>query len=230
MIFNYFQLTLSQLNVTIDEVLDLLKIDERSSDNPVYMEVKQVFEGLADICEIRGGYVVFDDVDIDCTEGKISLNGKEIFPQRKVCLYLKNSEKICLFICSAGDNFSILSKKANAESDYLKGYIIDTFGSIIAEHTADFIQKEIQSVAEKDNLKITNRYSPGYCNWHLSNQKELFSLLPENPCNISLTDSCLMLPIKSVSGIMGIGKSVRHFKYKCHACNDKDCMFRKLKN
>jgi cobalamin-dependent methionine synthase I len=183
---------------------------------------------LPQIVEIRGGYTIFEDIEIQQEKGIIRLHEREIVPQKRVCTYLKNSEKIAVFICSAGEQFSILSKKANAEGDYLKGYLIDTFGSLVAEKTADFIQNEIQKVVQKEDLKITNRYSPGYCNWHLSNQKELFALLPENPCHIFLTDSSLMLPIKSVSGIIGIGKNVRHFGYKCQICNDKDCTYRWL--
>ena len=226
MTFNLIQPTLSQLNVTIGEALHLLKVEDCSDDNPECKETKNVFAALPEICEIRGGYIVFDNVEIDYSEGKILLNGKEIFPQHKICIYLKKSEKIGVFICSAGEKFSILSKKANLEGDYLKGYIIDTFGSIIAERTADFIHNEIKQIAEKADLKVTNRYSPGYCNWNLSNQRELFSLLPENFCNISLTDSMLMLPIKSVSGIIGIGKNVKYLDYKCRTCNDKNCVYR----
>ena len=228
MIFNYIKLTFSQLNLNINEVFNLLKSGEFTKENPLYTEVIKVFEELPELCEISGGYAIFDNIEIKNAEGKILLNGIEIFPQSRICNYLKNSEKIAVFICSAGDKFSILSKKANADGDYLKGYIIDTLGSITAEHTANFIQKEIQSAVKKDALKITNRYSPGYCNWNLSNQKELFSLLPENTCNISLTDSCLMLPIKSVSGIIGIGKNVRHYDYKCLTCNDKNCIYRRF--
>lgn len=228
--FNCLQPTLAQLNISVDEVLDLLKVDERTDENPVYSEVHSVYDLLLSLCEIRGGYVVFEDIETDFAKGEITLNGSVILPGRKVCAYLRKSEKIALFICSAGEQFSVLSKKAYAGGDYLRGYIIDAFGSVVAEHTADFIHDQIQEFAKTQDLKITNRYSPGYCNWHLSNQKDLFTLLPENPCRISLTESCLMIPIKSVSGIIGMGRDVKRFTYKCQTCNDKDCTYRKILN
>jgi hypothetical protein len=228
--FKYLAPNLPQLNVSIDEILDLLKVEERTSENPVFSEIERIFAELPETVEIRGGYVIFEDIEIQIDKGRILMNENEILPERKVCTYLKNSEKIAVFICSAGERFSILSGKCNSEGDYLRGYIIDAFGSLVAEKTAGFIQNEIEKEAALSGQNITNRYSPGYCNWHLCNQKELFALLPENACNISLTESSLMLPIKSVSGIIGIGKKVKHSEYKCQTCNDKNCVYRKLKN
>ncbi|MDR1718931.1 MAG: hypothetical protein LBR67_02255 [Dysgonamonadaceae bacterium] len=231
MTFNYFQPALSQLDVTVDEISELLHIVDKSEENPIFCEVLWVYRLLPEIVEIRGGYTIFENIEIVKDEGRILFHDEEsqsLVTGKNVCNYLKNAQKIAVFICSAGERFSVLSKKANYENNYLKGYIIDTFGSLIAEKSADFIQKEIQKVAEKQHLKITNRYSPGYCNWQLSNQKALFALFPENPCLISLTESNLMLPIKSVSGIIGIGNNVNHFAYKCRTCSDKDCTYRRL--
>ena len=79
----------------------------------------------------------------------------------------------------------------------------------------------------KEGLNITNRYSPGYCGWDVSEQQKLFFLLPENCCGIRLTDSSLMLPIKSVSGVIGVGKTVRKTAYKCAVCDKEDCYLRR---
>ena len=38
------------------------------------------------------------------------------------------------------------------------------------------------------------------------------------PCDIHLTDSCLMIPIKSISGVIGIGHNVRRRDYTCNLC------------
>jgi hypothetical protein len=64
----------------------------------------------------------------------------------------------------------------------------------------------------------------------VKDQFKLFSLLPENFCGIRLTDSALMIPIKSVSGIIGIGENVERKNYPCEICNMKDCYRKKLVN
>ncbi|MDR2914435.1 MAG: hypothetical protein LBV74_06355, partial [Tannerella sp.] len=75
---------------------------------------------------------------------------------------------------------------------------------------------------------ITNRYSPGYCNWSLQEQQKLFHLLGDKPVNVTLSSSCLMQPIKSVSGIIGVGRNVKEKAYGCTVCNNKDCIYRKI--
>ena len=79
---------------------------------------------------------------------------------------------------------------------------------------------------EQAGLKITNRYSPGYCGWDTREQHKLFSLLPENSCGIRLTESALMLPIKSVSGFIGVGANVRFNPYTCKMCDAEFCVYR----
>ncbi|MCF0209200.1 MAG: methionine synthase, partial [Bacteroidaceae bacterium] len=79
-------------------------------------------------------------------------------------------------------------------------------------------------------LHHTNRFSPGYCGWHVREQKLLFSTFPlAEPCGVKLTDSCLMLPIKSVSGVIGIGENVRKLEYTCGLCDYANCYKRRKK-
>jgi hypothetical protein len=102
-------------------------------------------------------------------------------------------------------------------------------GSMMVEKAMDLIQEEMEAQFLSTGLKITQRYSPGYCNWALISQKEIFSLLPENKCGISLTESSLMLPIKSVSGIIGVGSRVSKKDYGCEICNNQSCIYRELR-
>ncbi|MEE3446448.1 MAG: vitamin B12 dependent-methionine synthase activation domain-containing protein, partial [Prevotella sp.] len=71
---------------------------------------------------------------------------------------------------------------------------------------------------------------PGYCGWHVSQQQLLFPLFNGQTCGVTLTDSSLMLPIKSVSGIIGVGEKVRRLDYTCGLCNFEKCYKRKLKH
>ena len=71
------------------------------------------------------------------------------------------------------------------ERDMLKGYIYDVAGSEIVEAAADLMQAEMSETALGEGKKITNRYSPGYCGWDVSEQHKLFSFFPDNFCKIS---------------------------------------------
>jgi hypothetical protein len=83
-----------------------------------------------------------------------------------------------------------------------------------------------ENIAKFHNLGISNRFSPGYCNWDVSEQHLLFQLLPENACGISLNDRALMTPIKSVTGVLGIGNGIERKEYKCSFGSKIDCIMR----
>ena len=140
---------------------------------------------------------------------------------------LKKSEHIAIFTVTVGPEFTTWYKSLVYEGDPLKCYIVDIIGSETAELAADFLEDKIKQLVELNNLSITNRYSPGYCNWHVSEQHKLFSLLPEKFCGISLKPSGFMIPLKSISGIIGVGRDVRKMEYQCSICSLENCYKRK---
>ena len=97
-------------------------------------------------------------------------------------------------------------------------------GQLTCSH---LMQNDLEEQMSKEGKKITNRFSPGYCGWNVSEQHKLFSLLPGNFCGIRLTESALMDPVKSVSGIIGIGPDVRRMPYTCSLCDMKNCIYRR---
>jgi hypothetical protein len=115
------------------------------------------------------------------------------------------------------------------DGDLLTGYVYDVIGSEIVETAADLMQADLASEMAKLGLKITNRYSPGYCKWDVEEQHKIFRFMPYNYCGIRLTPSALMDPVKSVSGFIGIGRDVRYNRYTCNLCDMKDCIYRNKK-
>lgn len=71
------------------------------------------------------------------------------------------------------------------------------------------------------------RYSPGYCGWNLTGQKALFAALDAGEIGLTLTDSCLMEPLKSISGVIVLGPpEIHEFEDNyafCAACRTHDC-------
>ena len=136
---------------------------------------------------------------------------------------LRGAEAYALFVATAGREYEAFQQELKAEGDMVRVYIADILGSVIAEKTADQMEAALQASIEKLGWLHTNRFSPGYCGWHVSQQQLLFPLFEGHTCNVMLTESSLMLPIKSVSGIIGIGTSVRHLDYTCGLCDFKQC-------
>lgn len=143
---------------------------------------------------------------------------------------LRGSERFIIFAATAGEEYETWMNRLKEEGDMVALYMADSLGSIIAERTADRMEMALEQKLQPERLLHTNRFSPGYCGWHVSEQHRLFSLFPApHPCGIQLTDSSLMLPIKSVSGIIGIGSKVKKLEYSCGLCTLASCYRRKKK-
>ena len=143
--------------------------------------------------------------------------GKIIFRQ------LRGSEAYALFVCTAGMDYEAYQQRLKAEGDMVRVFIADALGSVIAEKCADQMENSLQLSIDKLGWHHTNRFSPGYCGWHVSQQQRLFPLFDGHTCGITLTDSSLMVPIKSVSGIIGLGQEVRKLDYTCGLCTFEKC-------
>lgn len=142
---------------------------------------------------------------------------------------LRGSEAYALFICTSGTEYEAYLQRLKDNGDMVRVFIADALGSVIAEHCADQMEICLQESIDKLGWRHTNRFSPGYCGWHVSQQQLLFPLLGGQTCGVRLTESSLMVPIKSVSGIIGLGEKVRKLEYTCGLCDFKQCYKRKLK-
>ena len=107
----------------------------------------------------------------------------------------------------------------------LEGFLLDHVASEIVEQAADLIEKKLSTIVQPMSWEITNRYSPGYCDWSVAEQHKLFSFFPQRVCGIELTNSALMVPVKSVSGV--IGPDVKREACECSVCDMADCYRRK---
>jgi len=182
----------------------------------------------AEVCQIKGGYKVFDFFEFDTSNDTVQIEKHTFSPSKIVVTQLKRSEQLVLFACTAGSGITKISKDIASE-DPLLSYVYDVLGSVTVEKAVDKIQFSIYNESIKNNSNISDRYSPGYCDWSVGEQQKLFDLLPENFCGISLSDSSLMNPIKSVSGILGIGPELKQIGYQCHWCTDTNCLYGKIK-
>lgn len=140
---------------------------------------------------------------------------------------LEKSEYFALLTGTVGEEMDRWMHSENISKDIMKTYIADAFGSVIAESIISFGLEHVGKTAAEKGFRITNSYSPGYCGWNVSEQHKFFGLMPERICGIRLCGSGLMMPIKSVSSIAGIGKEVTKKPYGCKICNKKDCYKRK---
>jgi len=229
MIYKTFQFDFKDLKLTVSQIEKVLGYTEENSEAHFSELIEKALKEAAEVCSIKAEYRIFDDVIFTDINKTVSVNNVTFDIKKIVYGQLKKSESAAIFLCTAGEEIGKMSRGAMKSSDLLEGYIYDVVGSEIVEAAADLMQGEIEKLIASAGRKITNRFSPGYCGWDVSEQHKLFQLLPGTYCGIKLTASALMDPEKSISGMIGIGKNVRHLPYTCNICDKKDCVYRKAK-
>ena len=103
--------------------------------------------------------------------------------------------------------------------------VIDALGSSIIESWCDDMELELTRGEEKH----CDRFSPGYGDFPLHHQKDFMHCLDMGRLlGVSLTDSLLMKPAKSVTAVIGLGASARTCGSKCMFCEKKNCIYREV--
>jgi hypothetical protein len=214
------------INIDRRVICGLMGIDPDDIPEPYNEIIRRELDEIENYQNIKGGFKISGNIDIKSPKGIFLYENIEFMAGRQVVNNLKNSELLALFICTAGEEVSRRSKQLMSSGNLLEGYVTDMVGSLLAEGAMDILQDRLRKEMESKGLRITNRFSPGYCNWDVSEQHKLFSLFPESFCGVRLSESALMKPIKSVSGVIGIGREVNYNKYVCDACSEVDCIYK----
>ena len=209
-------LSFEELGITAADVYEQMGYHDAQPDKATQQETAMILKEVSQWLRPRFSYFVVNKQP-DFEMGNIILR------------QLRGSEAFALFVCTSGLEFETYQHRLKEQGDMVRVFIADALGSVIAEKCADQMEKALQESIDKLGWKHTNRFSPGYCGWHVSQQQLLFPLFQGHTCGVTLTDSSLMLPIKSVSGIIGLGKDVRHLDYTCGLCDFKQCYKRKKK-
>ena len=220
---------IADLNISIIDIAQCMGYDNGILEEPYHSMAQEMIEKVKPHCDIQGGYLIKKQISFDPEAKTVVTSGTRFHVDNIVYHQIKHSDQLAFFACTAGKGIGALSKKMMDEGELVEGYLVDTIGTVIVETAMDKIQSTLTQEMRTKNLKTTNRYSPGYCNWNVAEQHKLFQLLPEHFCGITLTESALMDPVKSVSGIIGIGKNVPFNEYACNFCDRHDCVHRNKK-
>ena len=213
------------MDISPEEVSAMMGYSEEGVPEPFHNYITQALAQAPGISDIRGGYRILDVTFPDRRTTR--LEGISFDTNDMVTAFLKKSTRVAVFVCTAGQGISDRIKELNKKGMLSEGYTLDVIGSITVERAMDKIQQSLKKDISGTGEHITNRYSPGYCGWDTGEQGKLFSLLPDGFCDITLTESSLMIPTKSVSGFIGIGKDVVYRDYACDSCTSEHCIYRR---
>lgn len=138
--------------------------------------------------------------------------------------HLQGCHSVILFAATIGIGADRLIAKYNRFSP-VKSVIIDALGSSAVEYWCDIVELELTRNEEKH----CSRFSAGYGDFPLECQRDFVRCLDlHRKLGITLSDSLLMTPTKSVTAVIGLGASSRTCTNRCMSCTNKNCIYRSV--
>lgn len=139
------------------------------------------------------------------------------------------ASKIALAVCTIGPLLEESVSRYSDSGQLTRALVIDATGSSLTESVCDFVNEKICRMAAERSLFTAPRISPGYGRWKIEEQAIVFGLLPADSIGVSLTESYVMIPRKSVSfAVKLLGeKPPDRSTSTCKRCGKKDCQFRR---
>ncbi len=118
---------------------------------------------------------------------------------------LKNCSRVVLIAATIGPRVDALIRRSQL-SDSVYAAVMQASGAMFIESFVDVINNKLKKKWKQKGYKCHPRFSPGYGDLELSVQKEIFRILPCDKIGLTLMDTLIMAPEKSVTAFIGLSK------------------------
>ena len=145
--------------------------------------------------------------------------------------YIKGASDLEIFLVTLGGRLENTATDRMNNNRELEGYLLDRIGSFAVESLAENFEDNLRDTYKTKGLSVSMRFSPGYCDWPIEEQFVLAKILDFSKAGVHLTGSCMMIPKKSISAVVGIGAGELFSKKisQCSICDIKECDYRRTK-
>ncbi len=143
--------------------------------------------------------------------------------------YLAASRYVALFIATSGPEIDCLAGDLSRSGKYLEAMVVAAVGAERAEAAEHAVLERLKQCIGPDEFTATLPYSPGYCGMALTEQTRLFALFGDHTAGVMLSPECMMTPLRSVSGLIGLGPSseIEDQGRPCDRCELATCNMRR---
>lgn len=127
------------------------------------------------------------------------------FESRNLSGFLDHCREIIIMGATAGSDIMNAIQEDTSGRDITRGVVFDATASEMADAALDWLMAYFNRSLRRENKKLfQKRFSAGYGDFSLENQKAIHNLLHLDQLGIEITESCMLIPEKSVTAITGI--------------------------
>jgi len=127
------------------------------------------------------------------------------FASKKLASFLRECRETVLMGATAGTAIIEAIQEETHRGNLSTAVIYDATASEMVDATLDWIMNYINRIMQREAKKLLpRRFSAGYADFDLQNQKVIYEILQMNRLGVTITPDFILIPEKSVTAISGI--------------------------
>ena len=136
---------------------------------------------------------------------QIVLSTSIIFKSTHLASFLKGCQEIVLMGATAGSRITDAIQKDSARDNLTRAVVFDAVASEIVDALLDWIMSFYNQKLRRENKHLTStRFSAGYHDFLLENQKIIYNILQLKRIGININENFILTPEKSVTAVAGV--------------------------
>lgn len=194
--------TIEPVRVMREMKIPHAKTLDELEEKPLANAIKQAIDKAYALIRGKGIYRTFG---LSGVEGNI-VKGDEtgdLFRGAHMVKLLADCDYATLLACTIGPELEAEVERLQQIGELTEAFALEMTGGWMADYMAERVDEIVEREIKKVGYGRAMRFSPGYGDWGLENQPVVLALADAKKIGITLTESNIMIPRKSVSAVIG---------------------------
>ena len=182
----------------------VLRYLRHADETPDELVAEQLAEAADIVLRLARPRAVYRLFDLERTDGSTRLRGTAFTCEgRDICAHLRAADQCILMAATLGAAVEQEMRRVQV-TDMPLTTILDATASTAIEQICDTLQEDLAAWAAERGRFVTARFSPGYGDMPLAQQRILCAVLDTAKIGLSVTEHFLLTPRKSVTAMLGL--------------------------
>lgn len=197
-------LAFPDVHVDPDLILRLQKYKDLETVPQAVKTVARRMAELADTLVEPQGWMWRGRVDRVNASGHMQIGGTVDFESPTLARVLRSADEAAIVLLTIGSRLERRAHELIGEEQLVEGLLLDTAGWVAIDALLKETRRRLGASAKTSGRRLTSRIAPGFAGWGLEQQRALFSAFDGAALTVHLTEACVMIPRKSVTGVYGL--------------------------
>ena len=178
------------------EILRYLRTSSKTDDERLLSLIDECCDEVNRCVKPKTLHRIFD---CTVTEDSVTVGGY-VFGSKRLAQNLKGCKRVCIFGATLGTECDRLLRTYSTD-DMTRATVLQACLASKIEEVCDSLEDTLKS----QGMTLRQRYSPGYFDLDIKENKKIFDLIElTKRIGLTVTDTCQMVPTKSVTAFIGI--------------------------